>query len=359
LPLRTPFRAAHGTRAVREALLVRVVTPASEGWGECVAPEEPTYTEEYLDGAQDVITRHLVPLLASWDGGDPAGITGALARVRGHRMAKASLEAAVLDAALREAGRSLASFLGGVRSLVPAGVAVGIAPSLSALVDEVGAYLACGYRQVKLKIAPGWDVAPVRAVREQFAADLELLVDANGAYHRADAAVLAALDVFGLTMIEQPLAPDDLVGHAELARSIRTPVCLDESVTSAAVVETAVRLGACRFVSVKAARVGGLLEARRVHDVCVAAGVGVRCGGMLETGVGRAASLALASLPGFDGPGDLSASSRYFATDVTDAFELESGALRVPGGPGIGVEPLAEALAALAVGRWWVAVGDH
>ena len=345
LPLVTPFRTAAGTMVEREVLLVRVVGGEAEGWGECAAFSEPTYTSEYVDGAADVLERFLVPALFARDGG--------ATWVQGHRMAKAALETALLDADLRARGESLSSFLGGVRTAVDAGVAVGIADSVGELVDAVDRYVAEGYRRVKLKVQPGWDVEPVRAVRERFP-DLALQVDANGAYSLdgggdggAGVAALAALDAFDLLLVEQPLAADDLVGHAALARRLRTPICLDESIESAADAAAALALGACSVVNVKPGRVGGYLEARRVHDVCAAAGAPVWCGGMLETGLGRAANAALAALPGFTLPGDLSASGRWYAQDVTEPLPLVDGRLAVPTGPGIGVAPLPEVLAAV------------
>jgi O-succinylbenzoate synthase len=204
---------------------------------------------------------------------------------------------------------------------------------------------------VKLKIEPGWDVEPLAALRERLGADLALQVDGNGAYTLDDATHLAELDRFGLLMLEQPLPPDDLDGHAELARQVRTPVCLDESITSEAALERALALGACSIVSVKPARLGGVLAATRVHDRCAERGVPVWCGGMLETGIGRAANLALAALPGFTLTGDLSASARYFDTDVTPAFVLDDGRLAVPDGPGIGVEPRPDVLDAVTTRR--------
>jgi O-succinylbenzoate synthase len=221
--------------------------------------------------------------------------------------------------------------------------------SIPILLDAVAGYLDEGYRRIKLKVEPGWDVEPVRAVREQFGDDLLLQVDANTAYTLADAPHLALLDAFDLLLIEQPLDEEDLLGHAKLAQQIATPVCLDESIISARVAEAAIELGACAIVNIKPGRVGGYLEARRVHDVCAAHGVPVWCGGMLETGIGRAANVALAALPNFTLPGDTSASSRYFATDITEPFVLDDGRLRVPLGPGIGVEPVADVLKELTV----------
>jgi O-succinylbenzoate synthase len=343
LPLVTPFRTAHGTERVKRAVLVRAVTDAGEGWGECVALGEPGYSAEHVDGAHAVLRDALAPLLV---GGEVAAgdVARLLAPVPGHPMAKASLEMAVLDAELRAAGTSLAAHLGATRDRVPSGVAVGIAGSIDELLGTVASYLDDGYVRIKLKVEPGWDVEPVRAVRERFGGDLLLQVDANGAYTLDDVAHLAELDAFDLLLVEQPLAEDDLAGHAALARRIATPVCLDESITSAATAVTAIELGACSIVNIKPGRVGGLLEAKRIHDECRARGVPVWCGGMLETGLGRAANLALAALPGFTLPGDLSASARWFERDLTEPFVLDDGHLRVPTGPGIGVEPLPDVL---------------
>jgi len=346
LPLVRPFSTAAGTSAAREALLVRLVTEAGDGWGECVALGEPLYTSEYLDGAEHVLRHHLVPRLFRAGGFGAGDLGRVLGPVQGHPMAKAALEMAALDAELRVQGRSLADRLGGTREQVDCGVAVGLAPSLDALVDEVGGYLEQGYRRVKLKVHPGADLDPVLVVRERFG-DVPLQVDANGSYRVEDWPQLAALDPFDLLLVEQPLPPEDLLGSAEVARRIRTPVCLDESITSAHAAATALALGACSVVNVKPGRVGGLLEAVRVHDVCLGAGVAVWCGGMLETGLGRAANLALAALPGFTLPGDLSGSDRYFARDVTAPFVPEAGRLRVPTAPGLGVDPDPDALAEL------------
>jgi O-succinylbenzoate synthase len=345
LPLVTPFRTSSGSLAEREALLVRVATDTGhEGWGECAAFADPTYTSEYVDGAADVLERFLVPALFARGDVAVEDLGPSLSWVQGHHMAKAALETALLDATLRAEGRSLSSFLGGVRTAVGAGVAVGIAGSLGALLDAVDAYVSQGYRRIKLKVEPGWDIEPVRAVRERFP-DLALQVDANGAYSVGDAEHLAALDPFDLLLIEQPLPAHDLVGHAEVARRLRTPICLDESIESADDAAAAIALGACSVVNVKPGRVGGYLEARRVHDVCSAAGVAVWCGGMLETGIGRAANTALAAMPNFTLPGDLSASDRYYARDITEPFVLHDGKLRVPAGPGIGLTPLPDVLA--------------
>jgi o-succinylbenzoate synthase len=344
LPLVAPFRTSFGVQHERDALLVKVTTPDAEGWGECVAMEAPLYSAEYVDGAQEVIRSFLLPRLFAADPLTASSVAPRLAPVKGHPMAKAALEMAVLDAELRATGRSLASHLGAVRDKVDCGVSVGIMASLAELLDVVDGYLSDGYRRIKLKIEPGWDVEPVAAVRERFGDELLLQVDANCAYTVADAPLLARLDPFGLLLIEQPLPEDDIVGHAELARRLATPVCLDESITSARSAADAIAIGACSIVNVKPGRVGGYLEARRVHDVCAAHRVPVWCGGMLETGIGRAANIALAALPNFTLPGDTSASNRYYRRDITPPFVLDDGRLPVPTGPGIGVAPLTDAL---------------
>jgi O-succinylbenzoate synthase len=351
LPLVSPFRTSFSTQTSRELLLLHVTTPEAEGWAECVAMADPLYSSEYVDAAAHVLRHHLVPRLAATDRLTAATVAYALHPVKGHRMAKAALETAVLDAELRAAGTPLSTHLGGVRDRVPAGVSVGIMDSLPALLDAVDGYLSEGYVRIKLKIEPGWDIAPVRAVREQFGDDVLLQVDANTAYTLGDWRLLAALDPFDLLLVEQPLDEEDVRGHAELAKLIRTPICLDESIVSARAAADAIAFGACSIVNVKPGRVGGYLESRRIHDVCVANGVPVWCGGMLETGIGRAANAALAALPGFTLPGDVSASNRYYAQDITAPFVLEGGHITVPTGPGIGVEPLPALLAELVTSR--------
>ncbi|HEX6395362.1 MAG TPA: o-succinylbenzoate synthase [Acidimicrobiales bacterium] len=344
MPLVSPFRTSFGTQASRDILLVHVTGPDSEGWGECVAMNEPAYSSEYVEGAQQVISQFLLPRL--WGRADLTAeqLQIVLAGVKGHPMAKAAVEMAILDAELSARGESFAAHLGAVAESVPCGVSVGITGSVSELLDVVAGYLADGYLRVKLKIEPGWDIEPVRAVRERFGDDLLLQVDANTAYTLADARHLSNLDPFDLLLIEQPLPEDDIAGHAALAGLLRTPICLDESITSARAAADAISRGACSVVNIKAGRVGGYLEARRVHDVCAASGVPVWCGGMLETGLGRAANVALAALPGFTLPGDTSASDRYWRTDLTPPFVLDQGRLHVPSGPGLGVRPDPEVL---------------
>ncbi|HEX8870090.1 MAG TPA: o-succinylbenzoate synthase, partial [Lentzea sp.] len=261
----------------------------------------------------------------------------------------------VLDAELRARGVSFGRELGAVRDRVPCGVSVGIMNSIPELLDAVTGYVEEGYVRIKLKIEPGWDVDAVRAVRERFP-DVLLQVDANTAYTLADARHLARLDPFDLLLIEQPLDEEDVLAHAELAKSLKTPICLDESITSARSAADAIKLGACQIVNIKPGRVGGYLEARRIHDVCAANGIAVWCGGMLETGIGRAANVALAALPGCTLPGDTSASDRYYQMDVTEPFVLKEGHLSVPAGPGLGVTPVPEALEAVTVKTEWIPV---
>ncbi|MCB0998593.1 MAG: o-succinylbenzoate synthase [Acidimicrobiales bacterium] len=342
MPLVRPFRTSFGVQHTRDVLLVHVVADGGEGWGECAAHAEPFYNEEFTESTALVLERWLVPAVVDGDvrGADVATRT---ATVKGYRAAKAGLEMAVLDAELRAAGQSLAHHLGGTRDAVDVGVSVGITPTVDELVAQVGGYVDDGYRRVKLKVMPGWDLEPLRAVRADHP-DLALQVDANAGYTAAHLDLVASFDDFGLLMVEQPFAPEELRLHARLAARMATPICLDESILSTVHAATALDLGACTIVNIKVGRVGGVLEARRIHDLCLARGVPVWCGGMLETGIGRAANVALASLPGFTFPADLSASDRYWRRDLTEAFVLDGSCLRVPDGPGLGVSVDADAL---------------
>ncbi len=339
VPLVRPFRTSFGTSTEKVCVLVRVTTDQGEGWGECVADDEPAFSEEFNEGAWLVLRDLLAPALLRAGDVTIDDIDDVLAFVRGNPMAKAALIDAFLDAELRADGVSLASWLGAERDRVACGVSVGIADSTEQLLAQVDGYLAEGYRRIKLKIEPGIDVERVAAVRSAYP-EIALSVDANAAYVPGDLAVFRALDEFGLLMVEQPLHHEDLVRHATLQRAVRTDICLDESIRSAAHAEAALELGSCRIINIKQGRVGGVPEARRVHDVCRAVAVPVWCGGMLETGIGRAQNLALAAMPGFILPGDTSASARYFADDLTEPFEMApDGTMGVPFGPGIGVEP--------------------
>ncbi|TYB60152.1 o-succinylbenzoate synthase [Nonomuraea sp. PA05] len=360
MPLVSPFRTSFGTQTERDVLLLKAVTDEAEGWGECVALADPLYSSEYVGSQVDVLRHHLLPRLSSPEGqaaiarSGAAAIAGLTHPVKGHRMAKAALEMAVLDAELRALGRSFGRELGVVRDRVPSGVSVGIHDSIPQLLTVVEGYLDAGYVRIKLKIQPGWDLAPVAAVRERFGADVLLQVDANTAYTLRDARHLARLDEFGLLLIEQPLEEEDVLGHATLARQVATPICLDESIVSAQTAAAAIKLGACQIINIKPGRVGGYLEARRIHDLAVAHGLPVWCGGMLETGLGRAANVALAGLPGFTLPGDVSASDRFYRTDITEPIVLDDGHIAVPTGPGLGVTPIPEALEAVTRSVEWI-----
>jgi O-succinylbenzoate synthase len=360
MPLVSPFRTSFGSQTARDILLVRVdladesggAGDTVEGWGECVALSEPSYSPEYVDGAQHVIVHHLLPRLMAAGPIGAADVAPALAKLHGHPMAKAAIEMAVLDAQLRAAGESFASFLGAQRSRIPSGVSVGIHDSTDELLAAVQGYVDEGYVRIKLKIEPGSDIEQVAAVRELIGPATPFQVDANTAYRRTDGAHLARLDEFGLLLIEQPLAEDDIVGHARLAAEVDTPICLDESLVSAAGTADAIELGACEIANIKPGRVGGYLEAVRIHDLCVARDIPVWCGGMLETGIGRAANTALAALPGFTLPGDISASTRFYARDiVTDPITITDGHVSVPTTPGLGFELDRAMLDSVTTGR--------
>lgn len=355
MPLVRPFETSFGRQTVRVVLLVHMRSvDGAEGWAECVAGESPRYSSEYVDGCEHVIRHYLAPALLSAHGVTADNIHTLMGFVVGHRMAKAALEAAVLDTQLRASNRSFVDFLGGMMEQpgplavwVDCGVSVGISPDLDTLLAEVSVYVDAGYRRIKLKIKPGWDLEPVAAVRELLGPDALLQVDANTAYGLADLDHLRELDTFGLVLIEQPFVEEDIATHVLLSRHIQTPVCLDESIVSAMVATDALARGATSVINVKPGRVGGYRESVLIHDLCRAQGVPVWCGGMLETGIGRAANVALAALPGFTLPGDTSASDRYFAEDlVEEPFVLGSGEhrgqLRVPTGPGTGVSVRAD-----------------
>ncbi|MHB8507261.1 MAG: o-succinylbenzoate synthase [Candidatus Dormibacteria bacterium] len=347
MPLVSPFRTSFGTETERDVLLVHVLANGSEGWGECVAMSEPLYSSEYVDAAQHVTVNHLLPRLMRARDIAAEQVPDILEPIKGHRMAKAAVEMAWLDAQLRAEGRSFASYLGATRDRVECGVSVGIFDENEPLLRAVQGYVDQGYRRIKLKIEPGRDIDPVRAVRDAIGPAMRLQVDANTAYTSADGAHLAQLDDCDLLLIEQPLPEEQILAHARLAKEVRTPICLDESITSAVVAQEAIDMHACSIINIKAGRVGGYLEAKKIHDVCQRRGIPVWCGGMLETGIGRAANVALAALPNFTLPGDTSASDRYFRQDITAPFVLEDGQLQVPTGPGLGVEVLRDVVDSL------------
>ncbi len=345
LPLIRPFRTARGALKTRRLLLLEAEVDDVTGWGECAAFETPFYTAETIETARHVLRDFLVPAARGAPLEHPSQVQTRFAWVRGHPMAKATLEMALWDAWGKLRGASLASMLGAARKEVPVGVALGVQENLETLLGTVGAHRARGYRRVKLKIKPGWDVQPVAAVRRAFP-DLPLQVDANAAYTRESAGKLLPLDEYGLLLIEQPLPEDDLPGHARLQARLQTPLCLDESIASPAQARAALELEACRVLNIKPGRVGGLSRAVEIHDLCRARGIPVWCGGMLESGLGRAANLALAALPGFTLPGDISATERYYRQDITEErFVLSAdGTLPVPSGAGLGVRVARRAL---------------
>jgi len=355
LVLAHPFETSFAREVSRPCILVSVHADGLEGWGECTAMEGPWFSYETIETAWHLLRDFLGPMVLECDLDEPRDLTRRFAPVRGHPMARAALEIAAWDLWARRRACRLADVLhedarggagdtetgrsaGDVPGRVPVGISLGIESSPSALVDEVAHRVAEGYGRVKLKIKPGWDVDIVRAVRERWPG-LPLQVDANAAYTPEDAATLRELDDFDLLLIEQPFHHDDIVDHARLQSRLETPLCLDESIKSPEHARWALEIDACRVINIKVGRVGGLSAAVDIHNLCQERGVPVWCGGMLETNVGRAANVAVASLPNFTLPGDISASSRYYERDVAEpSFELEEGStVSVPAGSGLGV----------------------
>jgi len=351
MTLRTPFETSFGRSESRDCILIKAHAGDLVGYGECVADAEPGYSYETVQTAWHIIQDYLAPAMLSQDIRAPQELQERFGFVRGHPMAKAGLEMALWDLLGKREGRSLREMFGGTQERVSVGVSVGLQASPGALVEVVGGYLAQGYRRVKIKIKPGRDTGDTLAVRQAYP-ELRLQVDANSAYRLETAQALHQLDDLNLLLIEQPLAEDDLWDHSQLQKRLRTPVCLDESILSARHARQALEMNACRVINIKAGRVGGLSEGLAIHNLCRERGVPVWCGGMLETGVGRASNLALASLPGFTLPGDISASERYYLEDITqECFTLNpDSTIDVPGGPGLGVslEPAALERATLA-----------
>jgi O-succinylbenzoate synthase len=342
LPLKHPFETSFGRTTRKEFLLVSASADGVTGLGECVADTDPYYLPETNETALHILRDFLVPLAFGLDFEDPRALLPAFARVRGHNMAKAALEMAAWDLVARRRGVPLGVLLGGSKREIAAGVSIGLQPDEAALVSKVESEVEAGYRRIKIKIKPGRDLALVEAVRRRFP-DVPLMVDANSAYSLDDLELLRRLDAFDLMMIEQPLAWDDIVDHATLQRSLRTPICLDESIHGPDDVRRALALQACRIINVKAGRVGGFGGSIAVHDVCRAQGIPVWCGGMLESGIGRLANVHLQTLPGFTLPGDTSASARYFEEDLIDPPVVVSpnGTIAVPAAPGLGHEIVA------------------
>jgi o-succinylbenzoate synthase len=349
LPLVRTFRTSSSSKDHIEHILVRVVADGVVGWGECASPSDPFYCPETVETCWHILKDFLAPMVLGrpWETIDE--LVGFYRVVKGNRFAKSGLEMACWDALARREGRSLAEMLGGTAAEVASGVSLGIEREVGALFDLIDRYLGEGYRRIKLKIAPGWDVEVVRRVRERYP-EVPLQVDANSAYALDDVATLKALDAFDLLLIEQPLAHDDIIDHAKLQAELKTPICLDESIHSADDARKALDLGACRVINIKVSRVGGLREAKAIHDLCRARGVPVWCGGMHEFGIGRAANLAISSLPGFTLPGDVSGSDKYYREDLVEPpIVATRGAVPVPRGPGIGHDPVAGRIARHAV----------
>ncbi len=339
LPLNEPFETSFGRIESRLIFLVSVEAGGLTGWGEVVAAEEPLYSYETVGTAQHVIRDYLVAAMLSRPIADLADLAARFAAFRGHNMAKAGLELAYMDLLARARDRSLSQLIGGVRGRIAVGVSLGIQLTSDRLLERVDQYLALGYQRIKLKIKSGWDVDVVREVRRHYP-DILLSVDANSAYTIADEHHLRPLDDFGLLMIEQPLDHDDLVEHAKLQSRMTTPICLDESITGMKRAEQALDMGSCQIINIKIGRVGGYSQALAIHDLCYSRGIPVWCGGMLESGIGRAHNIALASLPGFSLPGDISASSRYFARDMIapEVTVAADGTVEVPRASGLGFE---------------------
>jgi len=361
LPLVHPFETSFGRQVTRSCILVSVCADGLTGWGECTAESGPWYSCETVETAWHILRDFLIPPLLGRAISSPADVVTIARRIRGHPMARAALENAVWDLLARADNLPLAALLnkaGPYRERVKVGVSVGIEPTLDELLERVAYYVDEGYARVKLKIKPGWDVEVVRAVREHWP-DLMLQVDANSAYTPADTPIFEELDHMGLLLIEQPFHYDDIVDHARLQSRLRTPVCLDESIHGPEHARWALELGACRVINIKVGRVGGLTAACQIHDMCTARGVPVWCGGMLETNIGRALNVAVATLPGFTLPGDISASARYYRQDIAGPdFELnEDSTLTVPHGAGLGVHVIPEHLATARV-RHLVCKGD-
>jgi O-succinylbenzoate synthase len=338
MPLVHFFQTSFGRTYARKIILVEVIAQGLSGWGEVTAGENPFYNEEWTDSCWLILRDYVAPRVLGHEFASAAEVGARSAHIRGHLMARGGLEAACWDLEARQQNIPLWKAIGGgARLEIPCGVSIGIQDSVDQLLHKIDTEVAAGYRRIKIKIAPGWDVDVIREVRKRFP-DILLMGDANSAYRLSDWPLLAALDEFNLMMIEQPLAHDEIIDHAELQAKLKTPICLDECIRSAHQAEQAIRLQAGRIINIKLGRVGGFAEAKRVHDVAQAHNIPVWCGGMLESGIGRAANIALSTLPNFVLPGDVSASRRYWKQDII-APEVEvssDGLITVPQGPGFG-----------------------
>lgn len=353
LPYVAPFETSGWREEGSHAIIIRLDADGLVAWGEAPVGESPFYNEENTKTAWAIQQDYLAPMLLAADLHGPEDVTPAFAKVRANRMAKAGLEFAVWDLFGRMSGQSMASMLGGVRERVAVGVSVGIQKDIDTLLRVVGDFVEAGYKRIKLKIRPGWDIEPTRAVRQTWP-DILLQVDANSIYHLSDADHLAQLDQFNLLLIEQPLAHDDIFDHAKLQLHLRSPICLDESIVSPEHARWAIEMHACRVINIKPSRIGGLADSKRVHDLAQAAGMPVWHGGMLESGIGRTANVALASLPNFTLPGDISANARYFKRDIVqNPFTLNpDSTLSVPTAPGNGAIVDEDYLDAVTLAKW-------
>lgn len=353
LPLVHYFETSFGRTIQRDIILVETTSDGISGWGEVTAGENPFYNEEWTGSVWPLLIEYVAPRVLNREV-ETADVVGALtAHIRGHNMARGGLEAAVWDLQARLHGQPLWRTIGGgSRKEILCGVSIGIQESVDQLLRKIDAELAAGYQRIKIKIKPGWDVEALRQIRKRFPS-IRLMADANSAYTLSDVNTLKQLDEFHLMMIEQPLAHDDIIDHAELQQQLETPICLDECIRSAHHAEQAIRLDACRIINIKLGRVGGFGEAKRVHDVCLQNGVPVWCGGMLESGIGRAHNIALSTLPNFVLPGDVSASKRYWARDIiVPPVEVSPlGTIQVPDAPGFGYQVDLSYLESLVVRR--------
>ncbi len=352
MDLVTPFETSFGRTTERRILLLEADVEGVHGWGEVVAGETPFYHPETIETAWHILRDFLWPAIKGKMFASAADVWGLLGRVRGHNMAKGGLEAAVWDAEARAKGVPLWKLIGGTRQEIASGVSIGIRPTIAELLGAVQRALSQGYQRIKIKIKPGQDVEPVARIREKFPR-IRLMVDANSAYRLEDWPLLKQLEAYYLMMIEQPLGWDDIYSHAELQRKLETPICLDECIDTEEDARAAIELGAGRIINLKLGRVGGYTVARRIHDFCVSRQIPLWCGGMLESGIGRAHNIALSTLEGFSLPGDVAASRRYWEEDII-APEVEvspQGTIRVPPGPGIGYEPRLDRIEKLTVRR--------
>jgi O-succinylbenzoate synthase len=340
MPMLFRFQTSFGETTERRIILVEVTGEGASGWGEVTATEGPFYNEEDTETAWHILSDFAIPKLLERPVANAAQAASRWEAIRGHHMATGGLEAALWDWEARLAKRPLGSLLGGTLREIPCGVSIGIQRSPDELIERISAEIAAGYQRIKIKIKPGWDVEVLDRVRERFPR-LPLMADANSAYSLADLPKLRQLDRFYLMMIEQPLGHDDIVDHAKLQQALQTPVCLDESIRTLRHAEQAIEMGACRIVNIKLGRVGGFRNAKQIHDCCQAAKIPVWCGGMLESGIGRAHNVALSTLPNFVLPGDVAASKRYWKQDViTPEVDVTArGTIMVPEGPGIGYAP--------------------